>query len=39
LNSVILKALSYEPEKRYPNAQAFIEALKGIKGSQHPTLR
>jgi serine/threonine protein kinase/outer membrane protein assembly factor BamB len=29
LNSVIMKALEYEPEKRYPSAQAFKDALEG----------
>lgn len=34
LNGIILKALSYEPEKRYPDAEALIEALKSVKGNK-----
>ena len=34
LDGIILKALSYEPEKRYPDAEALIEALKSVKGNK-----
>ena len=34
LNSIILKALSYEPENRYRDAKALMGALKSIKGHQ-----
>ena len=31
LNRIILKACSYEPEKRYPDAEALYKDLKKIK--------
>ena len=31
LNRIILKACNYDPEKRYPNAEAFYEDLKRVR--------
>ena len=34
LNRIILKACSYDPEKRYPNAEALYKDLKGLENRQ-----